>query len=109
MKNPFFAAFIERKELSESRSSSSSAAGDNSPFYASSQLQSTANRGSGRLDSAFKRKQKTQLAKEKEEAYSDNTNSLLEQRKNAIIKKTQQHITHSTNDLEKARKQTEQT
>ena len=66
MKNPFFAAFIERKELSESKSSSSSAAGDNSPFYASSQLQSTANRGSGRLDSAFKRKQKTQLAKEKE-------------------------------------------
>ena len=66
MKNPFFAAFIERKELSESKSSSSSTAGDNSPFYASSQLQSTANRGSGRLDSAFKRKQKTQLAKEKE-------------------------------------------
>jgi nucleoid DNA-binding protein len=66
MKNPFFAAFIERKELSESKASSSAATGDNSPFYASSQLQSTANRGSGRLDSAFKRKQKTQLAKEKE-------------------------------------------
>jgi nucleoid DNA-binding protein len=65
MKNPFFAAFIERKEISDSKSSSNNGS-DNSPFYASSQLQSTANRGSGRLESAFKRKQKTQLAKEKE-------------------------------------------
>ena len=67
MKNPFFAAFMERKQLSDSKSSSSSSgSGDNSPFYASSQLQSTANRGSGRLESAYKRKQKTLLAKEKE-------------------------------------------
>ena len=65
-RNPFFAAFVEQKQLADNKKGGSSAAEDSSPFYASSSLSSTASRGSSRLESAFKRTQKTKLAKEKE-------------------------------------------
>ena len=61
-RNPFFAAFVEEKEFQEQKSSG----GDSTPFYASASLSSTASRGSSRLDAAFKRAQKTKLAREKE-------------------------------------------
>mmetsp|Transcript_12276 Transcript_12276/g.25333 ORF Transcript_12276/g.25333 Transcript_12276/m.25333 type:complete len:697 (+) Transcript_12276:56-2146(+) len=61
-RNPFYAAFVEEKEFQEQKS----AGGDSTPFYASASLSSTASRGSSRLDAAFKRAQKTKLAREKE-------------------------------------------
>lgn len=62
MRNPFFAAFVEEREFQEQKA----AGGDSTPFYASASLSSTASRGSSRLDTAFKRAQKTKLAREKE-------------------------------------------
>ena len=62
MRNPFFAAFVEEKEYQDQKAAGS----DSAPFYASASLSSTASRGSSRLDAAFKRAQKTKLAREKE-------------------------------------------
>jgi len=61
-RNPFFVAFAEERE--QQQLTTSDEAGS-SPFFASS-LSTTASRGSGRLDAAFKRSQKTKLAREKE-------------------------------------------
>ncbi len=62
MRNPFFAAFVEEKEYQDQKA----AGGDSAPFYASASLSSTTSRGASRLDAAFKRVQKTKLAREKE-------------------------------------------
>ena len=64
MKNPFFAAFVEQKELAAGKNNAGSGAGVDSMTPTS--LSTTATRGTGRLDSAFQRKKSTQLAKEKE-------------------------------------------
>ncbi|VEU40238.1 unnamed protein product [Pseudo-nitzschia multistriata] len=61
MGNPFFAAFVEEQSSREGGSGE-----DSSPFYASSTLSTTASRGNARLQSAFKKSQKTKLAQQKE-------------------------------------------
>lgn len=62
-RNPFFAAFVEERELQQLKASDDATA---SPYFASSTLSTTASRGSSRLDAAFQRAQKTKLSREKE-------------------------------------------
>mmetsp|Transcript_24002 Transcript_24002/g.26783 ORF Transcript_24002/g.26783 Transcript_24002/m.26783 type:complete len:762 (+) Transcript_24002:241-2526(+) len=67
MKNPFFAAFVERKQLSEEQSSANGGNADrSSPFFASQLSTTTTRGGNARLESAYQRKKKTQFKQEKE-------------------------------------------
>jgi len=62
-RNPFFAAFVEEQTV---RGSGSNDGAETTAAYTGSTLSTTASRGNARLQSAFKKTQKTKLAQQKE-------------------------------------------